>query len=132
MSVEANKQLVRDTWAAVSDGEVDKFFAGLADDVTWTFFGSHRFAGTFRGKDDLASRLFAPIGEILEAGIKVDIKSITAEGDRVVVEAKGDARSKSGKQYNNDYCIVIAIADGKIQDVHEYLDSELVTDVFGR
>lgn len=50
MSVEANKQLVLDTWGAVTKGDIDGFMSRLADDVTWTFFGSHRFAGTFRGK----------------------------------------------------------------------------------
>jgi len=132
MSIESNKQLVRDTWDAVGAGDMDKFLAGLADDVTWTFFGSHRFAGTFKGKDDLLQRLFAPIGDVLDGGISVKIKSMTAEGDRVVIEAKGQARSKSGKAYNNDYCMVVTIADNKIKNVNEHLDSELVTAVFGK
>ena len=70
MSVEANKQLVRDTWGAVSQGDVEGFMSRLADDVTWTFFGSHRFAGTFRGKEELVAKLFAPLGEVLADGIK--------------------------------------------------------------
>lgn len=133
MSAEANKQLVRDTWNAVGEGDVDTFLDGLADDVTWTFFGSHRFAGTFAGKEDLLGRLFAPLHEVLDdSGIRVEILSMTAEGDRVVAEMKGKARSKAGKDYNNDYCLVITVADGRIKAVREYLDSELVTDVFGR
>jgi len=132
MSTATNKQLVRDAWGAVTAGEVDKFMAALADDVTWTFFGSHRFAGTFRGKDELIAKLFAPLGEVLADGIKVRIDSMTAEDDRVVIEAKGSAKSKSGQAYDNDYCIVITVADGKIRHVREYLDSELVTGVFGR
>jgi ketosteroid isomerase-like protein len=132
MSTESNKQLVRDTWGAVTNAEIDKFLDGLADDVTWTFFGSHRFAGTFNGKDDLMARLFSPLGEVLEGGIVVNINSMTAEDDRVVIEAKGTARSKSGADYNNDYCIVITVANNKIRHVREYLDSELVTTVFGK
>lgn len=62
MSTEANKQLVRDAWGSVSNGDVDGFMNALADDVTWTFFGSHRFAGTLRGKQELVSKLFAPLG----------------------------------------------------------------------
>jgi ketosteroid isomerase-like protein len=57
---------------------------------------------------------------------------MTAEDDRVVIEAKGRARSKSGADYNNDYCIVITVAHNKIRHVREYLDSELVTSVFGK
>ncbi|MEQ8233500.1 MAG: nuclear transport factor 2 family protein [Gammaproteobacteria bacterium] len=132
MSAEDNKRLVRATWDAVTAGDIDTFLGNLADDVTWTFFGSHRFAGTFRGKDELLAKLFGPLGEVLEDGIKVTIDSLTAEDDRVVIEARGEARAKSGAPYNNHYCIVVTVSDGRIRHVREYLDSELVTAVFGR
>jgi uncharacterized protein len=32
---------------------------------------------------------------------------------------------KSGKTYNNRYCFVIEMADGKMREVREYLDSAL-------
>lgn len=132
MSVADNKELVTATWDAVTKGDLDTFMNNLADDVTWTFFGTHRFAGTFSGKDNLTNGLFAPLGDVLEDGIKVTILSMTAEDDRVVIEVKGSARSKDGKDYNNDYCIVVNCADGRIKAVREYLDTELVTSVFGR
>ncbi len=132
MTTENNKQLVRETWGAVTAGDIETFLNNLADDVTWKFFGSHRFAGTYRGKAELQAKLFAPLGDVLVDGIKVHIDSLTAEGDRVVVEAHGEAKSKSGADYNNSYCMVVTLADGKVKQVHEYLDSELVTSVFGK
>jgi uncharacterized protein len=132
MSTETNKKLVADTWAAVSNGDIAGFMNNLAEDVTWTFFGSHRFAGTFKGKTELTAKLFAPLGEVLDGGIKVQIDSMTAEDDRVVIEARGKAQAKSGKRYDNSYCIVIKVRNDKIAAVREYLDSELVTDVFGK
>lgn len=132
MSTEANRQLVSDTWGAVTNGDVEGFMSRLADDVTWTFFGSHRFAGTIRGKDELVTKLFAPLGEVLADGIKVHVDTLTAEGDRVVIEARGEAATKDGRPYNNNYCIVVTVRDGKVAHVREYLDSELVTAVFGR
>ena len=132
MSTAANKELVKNAWDAVSRGDVDAFMNALADEVTWTFFGTHRFAGTFRGKEELVAKLFTPLGEVLDGGIHVRIDTLTAEDDRVVIEAKGSAKAKSGQRYDNDYCIVVTVADGKIRHVREYLDSELVTSVFGR
>ena len=73
MSTDTNKKLVADTWGAVSNGNIEGFMNNLADDVTWTFFGSHRFAGTFKGKEELVGKLFAPLGEVLDGGIKVQI-----------------------------------------------------------
>ena len=128
----SSKEIVEDVVDAVTHGDAEKLLRNLADDVTWTFFGSHRFAGTFKGKDELMSGLFAVIGEVLEDGIKIHVNSIVANENRVVVEAKGQARSKAGLDYNNDYCLVFDVVAGKVQHVREYLDSELVTRVFGR
>lgn len=130
--IKSSKEIVEDVLDAVTNGDAEKLLRNLADDVTWTFFGSHRFAGTFKGKDELMSGLFAVIGEVLEDGIKVRVNSIIVDESRVVVEAKGQARSKAGLDYNNDYCLVFDVAAGKVQHVREYLDSELVTSVFGR
>lgn len=132
MSAAENKQLVSDAWGAITAGNPEGFMSRLADDATWTFFGTHRFAGTIRGKDELVAKLFAPLGEVLADGIKVHVDTLTAEGDRVVIEARGEAQTKQGVPYNNSYCIVVTCANGKIQHVREYLDSELVTRVFGK
>jgi uncharacterized protein len=39
--------------------------------------------------------------------------------------------SKKGVPYNNTYCHVFRIVNGKIKEVTEYLDTELVTRAFG-
>ena len=124
-------EIVEELIDAIANSDADKLLRTLADDVTWTFFGSHRFAGTFRGKDELMNGLFAVIGDVLEDGIKLHVSSIVADEGRVIVEGKGQARSKAGIDYNNDYCLAFDVVAGKIQHVREYLDSELVTKVFG-
>jgi len=47
----------------------------------------------------------------------------------VVVEFRGRATTKAGKPYNNNYCWIYRIADGRLQELTEYLDTELVTAV---
>lgn len=132
MSIEANKQLVREAYDSISRGDVDGFMNRLADDVRWTFFGSHRFAGTFNGKAEILEGLFAGLGDQLVDGIKLTLTNVIAEGDQVVVEARGDARTKDGSTYNNIYCYVVTVRAGKIAEMREYLDTELVSNVFGR
>ncbi len=39
---------------------------------------------------------------------------------------------KTGKPYNNVYCFVIKIQDGKVQKMTEYLDTEMVAAAFER
>ena len=95
-------------------------------------------SAAMRGANDRSIRthamagLFAVVAEVLEDGIKVTVKSMIADEDYVVVEGKGKARSKSGLDYNNDYCLVFEVHNSKIQHVRQYLDSELVNRVFGR
>lgn len=132
MGIEENKKLVLDAYACLANGNPDGFYDQLTDDVKWIFFGSHRYAGTFNGKDEIASGLFDSLGEALEGPIELKILQVIAEGDKVVFKGKGKARAKNGKDYNNDYCIVVTVRDGKIAEMREHLDSELVTFVFGR
>jgi ketosteroid isomerase-like protein len=57
------------------------------------------------------------------------IHRITAEDDRVAVEAESFATHVSGKPYNNKYHFLMRYRDGKLLEFKEYMDTELVTDV---
>ena len=48
-----------------------------------------------------------------------------------MVEARGDNVTKSGAPYNNSYCFVFRLAGGKLAEVTEYMDTELVTAALG-
>ncbi|MGE0487381.1 MAG: nuclear transport factor 2 family protein [Gammaproteobacteria bacterium] len=126
-----SKDIVMTAIAALNAGDGEAFMATLADDIEWQFFGTHRFAGTFAGKQALAAGLFAVVDATMVDGLKVHVRKVIADGDCVVVEAKGQARSRAGLDYNNDYCLVFEVSNGKITHAREYLDSELVTRVFG-
>ncbi len=54
-----------------------------------------------------------------------------ADGDYVVVEARGDNVTKTGLRYDNQYCMVFRIENGKIKQIKEYCDSALVERVLG-
>jgi ketosteroid isomerase-like protein len=56
-------------------------------------------------------------------------RRIIGEGDDVVVLAKGEVTTKSGAAYNNDYCFVFRMEDGRIAAVTEYMDTALVDSV---
>ncbi|HIF08638.1 MAG TPA: hypothetical protein EYQ81_01495, partial [Sneathiellales bacterium] len=53
MSIADNKKVVLDAGAAITSGDMEAFYGALSDDVTWTFFGSHRYAGTFKGRKEI-------------------------------------------------------------------------------
>jgi ketosteroid isomerase-like protein len=59
-------------------------------------------------------------------GYKARATRIVAEDDVVVVEARGQVTTKSGKPYNQTYCYVFQLAEGKVQELTEYIDTDLV------
>jgi len=91
---------------------------------------THRFARTFRGRDDVAMNLYVEVGAVLARGRMTPINAV-AEGDQVVVEFEGEGRTKDGRDYNNRYCSVFRIANGRITHIREYLDTDLTRSVFG-
>ena len=56
---------------------------------------------------------------------------LIAEDDIVVALTKGKAETHDGTPYNNTYCQVMRIADGRIAAVTEYMDTALIDKVFG-
>ena len=131
MGIAENKQVVLDFYAAGARGDMDACFALLADDVTWTNIGSTKFSGTYVGKQAIAEDLLGPLFGQLKAGISSQIEQLTAEGDTVVAQTSGTAETLDGTPYNNTYCQVIRISDGRIAAVKEYMDTALIDSVFG-
>lgn len=132
MGTEENKQIIKEFYEAGDRGDMDACFALLADDIIWTNIGSTKYSGKYVGKQALVEQLLGPLFGQLKAGISSSIENMIAEGDFVVAQTTGTAETKDGKPYNNSYCQVIRIREGKIAEVKEYFDTELTTSVFGR
>jgi hypothetical protein len=132
MGAAENKQLIQNMFAELSKGNAEAFLGSMADDVRFTIIGTTKYSGTFNGKQELVAKLLGPLTAQLEGGISLTPDNFIAEGDYVAMQARGKATSKTGKSYNNTYCQVFRIAKGKVQEVTEYLDTELVTSAFGK
>jgi hypothetical protein len=131
MTTDINKELVLGMYEALAKGDAAGYFARMADDVRVTYFGSHRFARTFEGKADIMQNFVPALRERLDGSIKLHVTNAVAEGDQVVVEARGEARARDGRPYSNQYCIVLKIANGKVSEIREYMDTELTKSIFG-
>jgi ketosteroid isomerase-like protein len=131
MSTEANKQTVLKFFEAGNRGDMDTCFGLIADDIRWTNMGTTSLSGTYSGKGELMEKLLGPLFGQLKQGIHMDVIHLVAEGDRVVAQTQGSAETLDGKAYNNSYCWIIRIRNGQFAELTEFLDTELVTSVFG-
>ncbi|MBI3303301.1 MAG: nuclear transport factor 2 family protein [Deltaproteobacteria bacterium] len=131
MSTEQNKEVVRRAMAALGRGDMTGFLTDADDDFTFTLIGTTPFSGTIRGKQAVLEALRNALGTRIEGGgIAMTIDNLIAEGDYVAEQARGKARMKNGKDYNNTYCRVWRMVNGKVKSVVEYLDTELVRTAF--
>jgi ketosteroid isomerase-like protein len=124
MSAEDNKKIVLSFFENFSSGKMEQALAMMADNATWSVMGKpdkFALAGT-KTKAQFAE-LVKGIGAAMPKGLRVTPKGVTAEGDRVALEAESYGEHANGKVYNNLYHFLIEVRGGKIQAVREYLDT---------
>ena len=136
MSASANKKLMQDIFAAAAspDSAVrdrSLFAASLADDAKWIVTGQYSWSRTFTGKDAILNDLHGSVRTRLRDRTRTVAERFIADGDIVVVEAKGDNVTPEGVRYDNDYCLVFRLEDGKIKEIREYCDSVLTEKALG-
>ena len=125
--IEANKRIARDFMDAMSSGEAERILALYSDDVgVWTA-GSLPFSGP-HDRTEVAALCQGLLGAFPE-GLQFSIQAMTAEGERVAIEAEGLGTHASGKVYHQHYHFLLVIQDGKITQMKEYFDTELARDV---
>jgi ketosteroid isomerase-like protein len=131
MSAVKNKKVMQDILSALSQGNDAPLIEAMSDDMQWTWMGTGQWSKTFKGKAAVLNELWEAVRTTITPPFKVEPSLFVAEGDHVVVEAVGHNTTPDGKTYNNKYCWVCRLAEGKLQSLHEYMDTELVTRTFG-
>ena len=120
-----NKQIVEAAMAALATGDNRPFYEAMAEDVVWRPMVGGVWGDVHHGREQARDKLFAPLRKQYADTYTNTAVNIFAEGEVVIVEARGAVTLKSGKAYNNRYCFVIEMADGRMKEVREYLDSAL-------
>jgi ketosteroid isomerase-like protein len=121
-----NKTLMRHLFTEVAKGNSRPFVDALADDVRWTIIGSTAWSGTYSGKEAVLADLLRPVnGQLMGRNI-IAANRFVAEDDLVVVEAQGRNTTKAGVRYHNAYCWVCRLTDGKLVELTEYADTQLI------
>jgi uncharacterized protein (TIGR02246 family) len=110
-------------------GNGQAFMDALADDARWTVSGSSPWSGTYEGKQAIVSELMRPLFSQFAGQYRARAIRILAEDDVVVVEARGEVMTKAGTPYNQAYCYVFQLEDGRVRELTEYLDTDLVNHV---
>jgi len=126
MGAVENKQLLQHIFEELSKGNSEPLVASMAEDFRWTVAGTTEWSKTYEGKQAVLTELFGPLRARIAGRIKTIAHRFIAEGDFVVVEARGNNTTRSGVPYNNTYCFVFRVSDSRLKEVTEYMDTVLV------
>jgi ketosteroid isomerase-like protein len=127
MTTTENKRLLEHVYVEISKGNLEPLIESMAEDITWTIIGTTPLSGTYHGKREVIEGLVRPLGAALDGHVQFTFDDFIAEGEYVVMRAHGRGTSKTGRPYNNTYCIVARISDRKIREMTDYVDTELIS-----
>jgi uncharacterized protein len=130
MSTVENKTIIQEAFRAWANGDGMAFFNLLADTAIWTVMGSCPISGTYIGRQGLVENALIPQREKLVGPPTPTLLNLIAEGDVVVIQWVGKGTTKAGQPYNNSYCYVVHMENGKVIRGTAYLDTELVRSIW--
>lgn len=125
------KQILQRYLDALVAGDVDTIRDSFAEDAIWTIKADLPIAGPWRGRDQIVDDFLTTVmGARFEPGSHVfTFPTMIADRDTIALEWHVSARNANGDPYENDYCGVFTIRNGKITAVREYLDSRYAAKV---
>jgi ketosteroid isomerase-like protein len=119
---ERNKELAGVFLDALSRADVDLVKTLYADDFQLWTAGSLPFSGTSNLEQALAG--MPAVLDLFPDGLRFTIKAMTAEGERVAIEAVSAGTTFRGDRYEQAYHFLMRVRDGKIVEFKEYMDTE--------
>lgn len=111
---------------AAGSGLGDEFISCFADDLDFWFPGTTPISGRRHGLPAFREYL-EQVASYLDELIVLELTNVVVTGEWVFTEATGHGVTKKGLDYDNSYCLVWQVRDGKVIRFVEYCDTELVS-----
>ena len=124
-SAAENKRIIAQAFDGLARADARAFIDAMADDIVWIIMGQSRLSRRYDGKAAIQNELVPALFANFATDYRNIPEEIIAEGDRVVVLARGEVKTVRGEDYNNHYCFVMRMRDGKIVELREYMDTAL-------
>lgn len=131
MTASENKAIVQHVFDELANGNSAPLLESLSEDFRFVVMGTSKWSRSYDGKATVLAELFAPLRDRIDGRIRTVPVRLIAEGDLVVVEARGHNTTREGRAYHNTYCNILRLADGKVREWTEYCDTALVDAVLG-
>jgi uncharacterized protein len=130
MTPEQNKRTVSDAWKAFASHDAARIAAWFTEDAEWLAPQRNATALALGIPDHMIGRkaivhfLAEMFPKLFVSDVTVDFRSRYCEGDTVIVELRIQALLANGRKYDNDYCFIFELRDGRIARMREYMDTQ--------
>ena len=127
---QANIELIEHYYACLGSGDFEALADLHSDEVCFNMLGSTPVSGRWEGKAECFGPIVADgvVGKLKpgEFAFSKKWRIMCADHERVVGIMQGGGPGLNGEQYDQTYCQVFTIIDGKIAELHEFYDTALV------
>jgi uncharacterized protein len=110
---------------ALNRGDAEVFLGSFSDDLHFKMPGTTPVSGETHGIQAF-TEVVTNVANYLSVLITIRVTNFISCGDWVVTEADGHGVTKAGKDYDNHYCHLWHVKDGKIDKFVEYNDTDLI------
>ncbi|MGY3444041.1 MULTISPECIES: nuclear transport factor 2 family protein [unclassified Bradyrhizobium] len=122
------KDIVLNAWQTFRTRDPGQIAALFAPDAEWIAPGRNATAVALDHTDhmvgaDAIARFISTEMHRLFSEIDITFRAVHADGNSVIVEERMRATLPGGRAYDNDYCLVFVVQDGRIKQVREYMDT---------
>lgn len=124
------KEIAEKYFNAMMVGDFDEMAKlKTPDSVYWlSGEGSWPFGG-YQSLENQA-KLWGIVAERFPQGMKMRLRSITADKERAALHVHIRGTRKDGRIYENDVMLLSTFKDGLISGLYEYLDTIMVNELF--
>jgi ketosteroid isomerase-like protein len=123
MTTEQNRATALKLVATLGAGAPDMSL--VTDDAVWWTPGRGEF------DNETFAKMAGGFASMFKSPSQITVHGVTAEGDRVAIEAQGHAELTNGKVYRNTYHYLFVFQDGKICRGKLYNDTQHAKEIAG-
>lgn len=124
MTVESNKKIARALVESLGSDRNDALSRLLHEEALWTVMAN---SASFPVTGDMTKAQFLGhmqrFRQVVPNGLQIAVTGVTAEGDRVAIEAESSATLMNGNVMSQVYHFLFEIRSGKIYRAREYIDT---------
>jgi len=128
IETEKNRRAIETYYRSLAAGDFKNFASLHTEDVAFNLVGNTPVSGRFLGRERCLSDVSARVVKALVPGrfrFAKKWRIMAADENCVVGIMKGGGMAKNGVEYEQTYCQVFTMRNGKIQELHEFFDTVL-------